>query len=75
MEKKSRNILVLKTSIVTSFDLLRAGMLLFPHPQIIDWHVDLEDCDKVLRIECYGLNEADIAEILKEAEVDAERLQ
>ena len=74
MEKKSRNILVLKTSIVTSFDLLRAGMLLFPHPQIIDWHVDLEDCDKVLRIECDELNEVDIVGILREAGIEAERL-
>ena len=74
MEKRKRKILVLKTSIVTRFDLLKVDMLLFSHPQIFNWHVDLDDCDKVLRIECYGLNESDIAGILKEAGFEAERL-
>ena len=75
MEKRNRKILVLKTSIGTRLDLLRADKLLSHHPQIINWHVDLEDYDKVLRIECCGLSEADIAEILKKAELKAERLQ
>ena len=75
MDKGNRKILVLKTSIVTRLDLIRAGKLLFSHPQITNWHVDLEDCDKVLRIECYGLNETDIERILKKAEFEAERLQ
>ena len=74
MEKPRKKILVFKTSIVTHLDMLQAGMLLSPHPQIINWHVDLEDCDKVLRIECYGLNEADIVEILKETGIEATKL-
>jgi len=74
MEKRKRKILILKTSIVTSLDLLQVGMLLNPHQQIINWHVDLEDCDKVLRIDCFGLNEADIVRILIEVGIEAERL-
>ena len=75
MENRNRNILVLKTSIVTHQEMLQAGMSLSAHPQIINWHIDLEDCDKVLRIECYGLNEADIAGILSETGIEADRLQ
>ena len=71
---ENRNILVLKTSIVTHQEMLQAGMSLSAHPQIINWHIDLEDCDKVLRIECDDLNEADIVKILKEAGIEADRL-
>ena len=72
---ENRNILVLKTSIVTHQEMLLAGMSLSAHPQIIDWHVDLEDCDKVLRIECDELNEADIVGILRKTGIEADRLQ
>lgn len=70
----SKQILVLKTSLVLKADVEKASMFLNSHPQIDDWNVDLEDCDKVLRIVCDGLTEADIAILLYLAGYDAEKL-
>lgn len=44
------NILVFKTNINNEDDRLRIADLLDNHPLIEAWNVDLEDCDKVLRI-------------------------
>ena len=70
----SNQILVLKTSLVLSSDIEKVGILLDSQPQIVKWSVDLEDCDKVLRIECSELTEADIAEVLHGAGYEAEKL-
>ena len=70
----SNQILVLKTSLVFSSDVEKAGTLLDSHPQIVNWNIDLEDCDKVLRAECCGLTETDIVEVLRRAGYEAEKL-
>ncbi len=71
----ANTVIVLKTSVATRLDLVRAGRLLFPNPCIFDWHFDLDDCDKVLRIECSGLHETDIIGILHQAGFEAEKLR
>ena len=69
-----KQILVLKTSLTSLSDLEKIGVMLGSLPQIAKWNVDLEDCDKVLRIECYGLTEANIVEALRKAGYEAEKL-
>ncbi len=70
----NKKVLILKTSLVSGSEVERISPLLNDDPLIDDWSVDLEDCDKVLRIECYGLSETDIVEMLQHAGVKAEEL-
>jgi hypothetical protein len=69
-----KQILVLRTSLAARSDVEKVAVFLDTHIQIIEWNVDLEDCDKVLRIECLGLTEADMVEILNWAGYEAEKL-
>ena len=57
-------ILVLKTSLATKVDIRKIDLLFDSHPQIVGWNVDLEDCDRVLRVVCNEMTEADIVELL-----------
>lgn len=74
MDGINRKILILKTSLVSKHEIEHISPLLDGNPLINNWNVDLEDCDKVLQIECYGLNEIDIVEMLQHADVEAEKL-
>jgi len=71
----TKKILVLKTSLTARSEVEKIGILLNAHPQIVKWDIDLDDCDKVLRIESSnGLTEADIAEVLRKIGYEAEKL-
>ncbi len=70
----NKKVLILKTSLVSGHEVERISPLLNDDPLIDDWNVDLEDCDKVLRIECHGLSETDIVAMLQHAGVEAEEL-
>ena len=48
--KPTVNILVFKTNLTDSKRISDIESLLDIHPHIIQWNVDLDDCDKVLRI-------------------------
>ena len=50
-----KEILLLKTSPHNSNDIKLISSLLDSHPHIAIWNIDLEDCDKILRIESEGL--------------------
>jgi len=69
-----KQILVLKTSLVSRLDVEKAGKLFDRLSQIIEWNIDLEDCDRVLRIECIGLTEEHIAILLRRIGYKAEKL-
>ncbi len=56
--------LVFRTSLQTRNDVEKISAVLDNLPGITDWHVDLEDWEKVLRIECTGLSADHIIEIL-----------
>jgi hypothetical protein len=71
----SNQILVLKTSLAAQSDVEKAGILLDSHPQIVEWNTDLEDCDRVLRVECIGLTEADIVDMLQMLGYEAEKME
>jgi len=69
-----KQILLLKTSFSSKSEVQKLGKLLGKIAQIVEWSIDLEDCDKVLRIVCYGLTEELIAVILRRAGLKAEKL-
>ncbi len=74
MINTNKKILIFKTSLISNQEVEHISSLLNDDPLIDDWNVDLEDCDKVLRVECYGLNEEDIVGILHQAGIKAEEL-
>jgi copper chaperone len=53
-------ILVFKTNIRFKKDLKKVGLVLGKDTRVKDWHVDREDCDRVLRIEAQNLCVAEI---------------
>ena len=70
----TKQILLLKTSFSSKSEVQILGKLLGKISQIVEWSIDLEDCDKVLRIVSYGLTEEIIAVILRKAGFKAEKL-
>lgn len=58
------NVLILKTSIENDGLLNELSPFLTSHPHIAKWSVDLEDCDKVLRVETSHLSEPELIEFL-----------
>jgi len=70
------NILVFKTNIDTNKKFNYVGQILNNIPQIRQWSVDLEDIDKVLRIEAEGveLTELDVIELLNREYIVCEEL-
>ncbi len=65
---------ILKTSLATSQDLLQLSRFLDCVSPTVDWYVDLEDCDKVLRVESNELDMEEIIEIVQYAGFEAEEL-
>ena len=69
-----KQILLLKTSLKAMSEVEKIGRLFGKISQIVEWNIDHEDCDNVLRIECYGLTEELVAVILRRAGIKAEKL-
>jgi len=60
------NILVFKTDIRSPQKVRLVGPVFRGHPSIIDWSVDIEDIDHVLRIVTLGtIRESDIIRLVK----------
>jgi len=55
-----KEILLLKTSPHNSNDIKRMSAILDNHPHIAVWNIDLDDRDKILRIESEGLAVGDV---------------
>jgi hypothetical protein len=68
-------ILVFKTNLSDSKRINDVESLLDIHPHIIKWNVDLDDCDKVLRIVSRNIAGAEIENILLNAGYYCEELQ
>lgn len=66
--------LVFRTSLKDEDDVEKVSGILNALEGITDWHVDLEDWEKVLRIEFTGLTAANIIDILHQAGVSIEEL-
>ena len=77
LKHKTRiNIHVFKTNIETELDMNSIQFLLDSNPKIVQWSVDLEDIDKVLRIEASkNLREKDIIDMVKSKGFYCEELE
>ena len=62
-------ILVFKTNILTLNAELKAAHLLNAQSNILQWNIDHDDIDEVLRVVVLGLDESDIIQLLEEAGV------
>jgi hypothetical protein len=67
-------ILVFKTNISCQEELKKIGSILSKEKNITRWTVDLEDVDKVLRIECEHIYPLSVIEILRDAGFTCEEL-
>jgi hypothetical protein len=67
-------VLVFKTNVNSSRKATRIGNLLAAIPTIKQWNFDLDDCDKVLRIEATESNIKIVSSILRAAGFVCEEL-
>lgn len=67
--------LVFRTSIRDRKELLVASKVLDKHPGIIQWNVDMEDWERVLRIECVDVTAEEILEIFRRSGLNANQME
>lgn len=67
-------VLVFKTNVASKKKVSRIAPLLTSFPTIHQWNFDLDDCDKVLRIEASGLNPGSVERLLLTAGFDCQEL-
>jgi hypothetical protein len=67
-------VLVFKTNVNSKQKVSRLKPLLTSVAAITQWNFDLEDCDKVLRIETTGLNTHYVEALLQNAGFDCREL-
>ena len=58
-------ILIFRTSVKNVRDIKHIAALFTLCPQIYKWNVDMEDWEKVLRIECQGITPTEISKALR----------
>lgn len=68
------HILIFKTNIDTENAHKEVGLLLSAHQSVIDWSIDKEDIDKVLRIESQLNNTGEIISTINQAGFMCEEL-
>ncbi|MFY0672612.1 MAG: hypothetical protein JXQ87_04380 [Bacteroidia bacterium] len=71
----SLNIVILCTDIQSRKTIGEVAPFLDMHPHIHKWSIDIEDCDKVLRIETDCLTENEISDFLLILGVHCSELQ
>jgi hypothetical protein len=64
--KEVREILLLKSSPHNYNDVKNMAFVLNNQPRIVAWNIDLDDCDKIIRIECEGLKVEEIINSLSQ---------
>jgi hypothetical protein len=67
-------ILVFKTNVTSKKKVSRIAPLLTSFPAIRQWNFDLDDCDKVLRIEATELNPGSVELLLHTAGFNCQEL-
>lgn len=72
---KDCDILIFRTSITTEQDIERIETLFAQYPCIHRWNVDLEDWEKILRIESEGISITEVIEALQTINIDASELE
>lgn len=73
--KNGVEILVFKTNLIDTKRISDVESLLDIHPQIVQWNVDLNDCDNVLRIVSKNMPAQEVENILLNAGYYCEELQ
>lgn len=68
------HVLIFKTNIETDNAHNQVGSILSTQSSVIDWHIDKEDIDKVLRIESTINNSHEIISTIKQAGFICEEL-
>ncbi len=68
-------ILIFRTSVSKKSDLQQINRVFRAYPQISGWNVDLEDWEKVLRIECQGISAGQIITLLRDINIYARALR
>ena len=68
-------VLVFKTNLTDSKRISDIESLLDVHPHIVQWNVDLNDCDNVLRIVSKNIEAKEVENILLHAGYYCEELQ
>lgn len=68
-------ILIFRTTIEKTQDIGRVRALFATLPQIDRWNVDLEDREKILRIECREITPVAISSALRSIDIFAEELE
>ena len=69
------NILIFRTSIEKRREIKKIEKLFTQYPQIHVWNVDLEDWEKILRIECQGITPTDISDALSTIDIYVTELE
>lgn len=60
----STEILVFKTNISNSDHIGKVTLRLNHHPYILEWNVDLHDCDKILRVVAQNLPAKEVEQLI-----------
>ena len=67
-------VLVFKTDVTSKKKVSKVSTLLTSFPAIQQWNVDLDDCDKVLRVVATGLQPASVERLLHTAGFNCKEL-
>ena len=67
-------ILIFKTDVSSKKKVSMIAPLLTSFPAIRGWNFDLDDCDKILRIEASGLNPTSVERLLLKAGFNCQEL-
>lgn len=70
----AQSILIFKTNITTFEQVIKVNSILSGQSEIQKWNVDIEDCDKVLRIETSEPETKNVIDILKPHHIYCEEL-
>jgi len=62
---------IYKTNVSASTDFTALKRLLDNAPGIQTWSIDLEDCDKILRVVAKGMSSDDVVDMLVSCQVQA----
>ena len=71
---KDSDILIFKTNIMDEYDVEKIALLMTEEPRIKKWNIDLQDFDKVLRIEAHHLQEHEVITSIRKAGYRCEEL-
>lgn len=74
MNTPIREVLIFRTSVGTQSAIRRVAALLNGHRFISKWSFDLEDCDKVLRVEACANIPGEITAMLRSEGFDCEEM-